>query len=98
MAAPTPDDKTYLAQLVSQQSGVTADVAKKRVDDAYGSIDSAKANVTKAADSARRVGIIAAFLLAASMLVSAGAAYWAATLGGSHRDQAVVFTGFFRRV
>ena len=97
VAAPTPDDKTYLAQIVSQQSGVTADVAKKRVDDAYASIDSAKADVAKAADSARRIGIIAAFLLAASMLVSAAAAYWAATLGGSHRDQAVVFTGFFRR-
>ena len=33
LAAPTPDDKAYLAQLVSQQSGVTADVARKRVDD-----------------------------------------------------------------
>ena len=98
VAAPTPDDKAYLAQIVSQQSGVPADVAKTRVDDAYASIDSAKADVAKAADSARRLGIIAAFLLAASLLISAAASYWAATLGGSHRDEAVEFTGFFRRV
>lgn len=97
LSAPTPEDKDYLAQMISQQSGVPADVAKKRVDDTYANIDKAKADVAKAADSARRLGIIAAFLLAASMLVSAAAAYWAATLGGSHRDDAVIFTGFFRR-
>ncbi len=92
------DDKAYLAQMVAQQTGVTADVASTRVNDAYTSIESTKADVVKAAETARRVGIIAAFLLAASMLVSAAAAYWAATLGGNHRDQAVVFTGFFKRV
>ena len=97
-SAPSSDDKAYLAQLVSQQTGVPPDVATTRVDDAYASIESAKSDVAKAAESARRVGIIAAFLLAASLLVSAVAAYWAATVGGNHRDKAVVFTGFFRRV
>ncbi|MDP8995556.1 MAG: hypothetical protein M3O03_00930 [Pseudomonadota bacterium] len=98
LTAPTPDDKTYLAQIISQQTGVTADIAKTRVDEAYASIDNAKANVAKAAESARRIGVIAAFLLAASMLISAAASFWAATLGGNHRDQSVVFNGFFRRV
>ena len=97
-STPNADDKTYLAQMVSQQTGVPADVANTRVNDTYASIESTKADVAKAADAARRVGIIAAFLLAASMLVSAAAAYWAATLGSVHRDHAVVFTGFFRRV
>lgn len=97
-STPNADDKTYLAQMVSQQTGVSADVANTRVNDTYASIESTKSDVAKAADAARRVGIIAAFLLAASMLVSAAAAYWAATLGGNHRDKAVVFTGFFRRV
>ena len=97
-STPNADDKTYLAQMVSQQTGVPADVANTRVNDTYASIESTKADVAKAADAARRVGIIAAFLLAASMLVSAAAAYWAATLGGNHRDHAVVFTGFFHRV
>ena len=98
LAEPNPDDQTYLAQIVSQQTGVTAEIAKTRVDDTYASIASAKANVAKVADSSRRAGIIAAFLLAASMLVSAAAAYWAATIGGNHRDEGIVFTGFFKRV
>lgn len=97
-SAPSADDKAYLAQVVAQQTGVSADVANTRVNEAYASIESTKTEVVKAAETARRVGIIAAFLLAASMLVSAAAAYWAATLGGNHRDEAVVFTGFFRRV
>jgi hypothetical protein len=99
MTSPDPvtDDKTYLAQIVAQQTGVTPEVATTRVNDTYASIEAAKAEAVKAAETARRVGIIAAFLLAASLLVSAAAAYWAATLGGNHRDQAVVFTGFFRR-
>lgn len=97
-SAPNADDKDYLAQVVAQQTGVSADVANTRVNEAYASIESTKTEVVKAAETARRVGIIAAFLLAASMLVSAAAAYWAATLGGNHRDEAVVFTGFFRRV
>ena len=97
-STPNADDKTYLAQMVSQQTGVSADVSNTRVNDTYASIESTKADVAKAADAARRIGIIAAFLLAASMLVSAAAAYWAATLGGNHSDKAVVFTGFFRRV
>ncbi len=97
-SAPSADDRAYLAQVVAQQTGVSADVANTRVNEAYASIESTKTEVVKAAETARRVGIIAAFLLAASMLVSAAAAYWAATLGGNHRDEAVVFTGFFRRV
>ncbi len=96
-AVPNANDRAYLAQMVAQQTGVTADVATTRVDETFASIETTKTEVAKAADTARRIGIIAAFLLAASMLVSAAAAYWAATLGGSHRDQAVVFTGFFRR-
>ena len=97
-SAPNADDKAYLGQIVAQQTGVPADVANTRVEQAYSSIVQAKADVAKAADSARRVGIIAAFLFAASLMVSAAAAFWAATLGGSHRDKAVVFTGFFNRV
>ena len=97
-SAPSADDKAYLGQIVAQQAGVPADVANTRVEQAYSSIVQAKADVAKAADSARRVGIIAAFLFAASLMVSAAAAFWAATLGGNHRDKAVIFTGFFNRL
>ena len=95
---PNADDKAYLGQIVAQQTGLAADVANMRVEQAYSSIVQAKADAAKAADSARRVGIIAAFLFAASLMVSAAAAFWAATLGGNHRDKAIVFTGFFNRI
>ena len=95
---PSAEDKTYLAQIVSDQTGAPPDVAEKKVNDVYASIDAAKAEVAKTAETARRVGIITAFLLAASLLVSAAAAFWAATVGGNHRDNATVFTGFFNRI
>ncbi len=98
LAAPTDDDKAYLAQVVAQQTGVNPDDAKARVDKTYAAIESAKSDAAKAAETARKVSIIAAFLLAASMLVSAAAAYWAACSGGRHRKEAAVFEGFFRRV
>ena len=98
MATPTDDDKAYLAQLVSDQTGLSAQDAKVRVDQAYTSIDKAKADAAQAAETARRVSVLAAFLLAASMLVSAAAAFWAATEGGRHRMEGAVFQGFFRRV
>ena len=97
LTKPTDDDKAYLAQVVSQQTGVSADDAKTRVDKVYADIDAAKADAAKAADTARRVGVIAAFLLAASLLVSAAAAFWAAAVGGNHKDESAVFAGFFKR-
>ena len=92
------NDKAYLAQLVSNQTGLSADDAKVRVDKTYADLNKAKADAAAAADTARRIGIIAAFLLAASLLVSAAAAYWAASSGGNHRDEEVVHEGFFKRV
>lgn len=96
IAVPTDEDKTYLAQVVSKQAGITPDEAKTRVDQTYASIDKAKADVAQAAETARKVSVIAAFLLAASLLISAAAAYWAASVGGRHKDEAMEFTGFFR--
>ena len=98
MASPTDEDKAYLAQLVAKQTGATPDEVKIRVDQAYANIDKAKADVAQAADTARRVSLVAAFLLAASLMVSAAAAFWAATLGGRHKDESVEFSGFFNRV
>lgn len=43
---------------------------------------------TKAqAEEARKYGIVAAFVVAASLFIAAAAAYWAASLGGRHRDE-----------
>jgi hypothetical protein len=93
-----PDgDKTYLAALVSANSGLSQADAKQRVDTVLSSIDTAKQKALDAAETARKAGIVGAFIIAASLLVAAAAAFWASALGGRHRDEQTVFSDFFRR-
>ena len=49
-----------------------------------------------AAESERKLGVLAAFLTAASLLVAGAGAYWAAMQGGNHRDKQTVFQWFKR--
>ena len=91
------DDKTYLAALVSRQTGLPQDQASARVDQVLKSVDDAKAKAADAAETARKSAVLAAFLAAASLLVSAVGAYWAAMKGGKHRDEGTEFTGMFGR-
>jgi hypothetical protein len=78
----TPQDRTYLAQIVAQRAGVPQPEAEKRVSEAL--------NATReAADKARRAAILAGFVTAAGLVVSFGAAWWAAMKGGQHRDHSV---------
>lgn len=91
-------DKAYLAQVVATNTGLTADEANARVTEVMTAIDKAKADAAAAAETARKAGIIAAFLTAASLLVSAAGAFWAAQMGGNHRDNNTVFRSVFRRV
>jgi len=90
-------DKTYLAQLVSQSTGLPQDQAQARVNDTLKAVDDAKAKAAEAAENARKTAVIAAFLTAASLLVSAVGAYWAAMKGGRHRDEGTVFADVFGR-
>jgi len=90
-------DKAYLADLVARNTGMTADASKKRVDDIIGQIDTAKQKAADAAETARKMAVLAAFITAASLLVAAVAAYWAAMMGGNHRDKEMVFDYWFRR-
>jgi hypothetical protein len=90
-------DRTYLAQLVAQQTGLSTEEASARVDEVVTAIDTAKAEAAEAAETARKTSVIAAFLIAASFLVSAIGAYWAAQKGGNHRDKGTVLTTWFRR-
>ncbi|BAT58776.1 hypothetical protein GJW-30_1_01303 [Variibacter gotjawalensis] len=80
------DDKTYLVRVVAARSGVSEDEARKRVDAAIAEAKSAAESAKQAADKARKAAIILAFLIAAGSIIAAGAAYWAATAGGEHRD------------
>jgi hypothetical protein len=76
-----PDDRTYLARVVASQTGVAQPDAERRVDEAV-------AAATQAVKKARQSGVILGFSVAASLLLGAAAAWYAATLGGQHRDQA----------
>jgi hypothetical protein len=73
-------DRTYLAQLVTQRTGLPQAEAEKRVND---TITQAK----QAADAARKAAAKAAMWLAASLLAGAFAAMLAAIEGGKLRNQ-----------
>jgi hypothetical protein len=88
------DDKAYLARVVAARTGMTQADAEKRVNEVLAKADAA---VKTAAEKARKAGVLLAFLTAASLLASAAAAWWAARLGGRHRDQGVEFSLFRRR-
>jgi hypothetical protein len=78
------DDRTYLAQIVSAQSGMSQDDAQKKVDDV---VNRAKADATKAADTARQGAEYFAFWTFMSLLFSAVCAALGGMLGGDLRDE-----------
>jgi hypothetical protein len=78
----TADNRTYLAQLIAQRAGISQQEAERRVDDA---VTAARA----AADKARRAAVLTGFVTAAGLILSLGAAWWAAVKGGDHRDRSI---------
>jgi hypothetical protein len=84
-----PGDRTYLAEIVARQTGLPQAEAEKRVDEAYAAAKEAEAKARAAADKARKMGAIAAFLAAATLLIACAAACAGAALGGRHRDERI---------
>ena len=78
----TEQNRTYLAQLIAQRTGVSQQEAEKRVNDA---LNAARA----AADKARRAAVLTGFVTAAALILSFAAAWWAALKGGQHRDNSM---------
>jgi hypothetical protein len=74
------EDRTYLVQLVSGVTGLTGPDAERRVD-------SVIANARTAIARSRRSAVIAAFSVAASILLGAVVAWFAAGEGGRNRDR-----------
>jgi hypothetical protein len=91
------DDRSYLVQAVSANTGLPEAEAQARVDQVVTAIDTAKAEAVEVAENARKMTVLGAFLTAASLLVSAVGAYWAAQKGGNHRDKNTAFPGVFNR-
>ena len=73
------EDRAYLIQLVSGIAGLTGPDAERRVDNVI-------ANAKTAIARSRRSATIAAFSIAASILLGAVVAWFAACEGGRHRD------------
>ena len=78
----TPENRTYLAQIVAQRSGIPQPEAERRVDQAFTA-------AREAADKARKAAILTGFVTGGSLILSLAAAWWAAMRGGNHRDQSV---------
>ncbi len=74
------DDRSYLGRLVATSTGIPSAEAETRVDNAVTAVRSA-------ADTARKIGVLVAFLTAASLALGAAGAWYAAILGGRHRDE-----------
>jgi hypothetical protein len=80
-------DRTYLAQRVAAQTGISPNDAQARVDTFVSDIQTAEAKAKAAADKARKAAAEASIYLALSMLVGAFIASISAALGGRLRDE-----------
>lgn len=80
-------DRSYLAQLVADRTGVSQADAQKRVDDAVAAEKAAETKARQAADLARKSTSAVAFFTALSMVIGAFIASVASAFGGSLRDE-----------
>lgn len=80
-------DREYLSSRLAARAGIAQPEAEKRVDDALAKLTQAKETAKQAAERARKIAVLTAFMTAAALLVGAAAAWWAAGLGGEHRDE-----------
>lgn len=79
------EDRRYLAQLVESTTGIPADQAEERV---RMTITQATERIKEVTERARRATAVSGFIAAVVVLLSGMAAWWAASLGGRHRDEA----------
>ncbi|WP_460163995.1 hypothetical protein [Pseudomonas sp. S2_F03] len=89
----TAEDRTYLAQLVTQRTNLTQADAERRVDDVYArtqkAVADAKLAAQQAADSAAKVAAWTSLWMFIALLIGAFFASLAATFGGRRRDAVV---------
>jgi hypothetical protein len=83
------DDRTYLAQLVAAQTGVSQDEAQRRVDAVTAQM---KQEATQAAETARKAAAYLSFWTFMSLLFGAVCAALGGVLGGELRDEYVART------
>jgi hypothetical protein len=81
-------DKVYISQVIAARTGLPEAEARSKLDESL-------TVLSEQAERARRMTIFAAFLGAATLLVGALASWWAATTGGSHRDENIDHSRFY---
>lgn len=85
-----PEDKTYVAQLIARDTGMSQADAERRVDETVGKLkaarEEAETKAREAAEMARQATRFAAIWSAVAMLAGGVAAALAATWGGKARD------------
>lgn len=87
-------DRSYLADVVAANTGLGPDEARTRVDEVNAEIEAARAEALEAAEQARVAGVVFGFIAAATLLLGAIAAMFAAAAGGRHRDAGLGFDVF----
>lgn len=87
-----PADRSYVASRMAARMNIAQPEAEKRIDDAFARLGQAKETARQAAERARKIGVLSAFLTAAALLVGAAASWLAAQLGGRHRDEELDLT------
>lgn len=80
-------DRVYLAQLVVQNTELSMEEARKRVDETIAQIEAAEVKLRQAADTARKTASTVSVYSFLSLLIGAFIASAAAALGGQHRDE-----------
>jgi hypothetical protein len=81
------DDRSYLGQIVSARTGLSADDAQKRVDDV---VKRAEQDAKEVADTARKAAAYLSFWTFMSLLFGAACATLGGILGGELRDESAI--------
>jgi hypothetical protein len=81
-----PEDKSFLAQLVASETGLSPEEAEGRVNGVLQGLADAKAETQAAAEEAREAAITLSVVAFVSLLVGAFIGSVAAALGGRPRD------------
>jgi len=79
-------DRDYVSQLVAARAGIPPEEAQRRITDIY---NQAKQTALDTADKARKATAVAGFWIVFITFIAGLAAWWAGTVGGSHRDDGV---------
>jgi hypothetical protein len=95
------ETRAYAEAVIAQNTELSQEEASQRIDAAIARVESVQAELrqtaVEAAETARRTALVIAFVLAATLLVSAAAAWFAAIAGGKHRDDNIPFAKAYWR-